>query len=355
MAFRRSQIAAAVLMALGHLGTPAAVADPESAPVPSTTRSTVFAVQDPAATTRFLPNPEVVRRLVDRGIAALAGTGSASEGWREWIQPGDTVGFKVTSGPGEVAGTRHAVVQGLIESLRASGHPADRIVIWDRRAGDLRNAGWFRLAQDLGVRCIASDEAGWDPSPDRGYDKPVLGRLIAGDLEFLRKDEPGAGRRSHVSRLLSQELTKIVPVAPVLNHNVAGVNGQLLGLAFASVDNTLRFVNNPGLYAEAVPEICALDDVFPKIAFGVSDALLCQYRGEDTTRLHNTLSLNELRFSHDPVALDALAAADIEQARAASAGPLPENRNRLEIYTNAELLDLGVADIKRIDVKRSGP
>ncbi|MBN8248897.1 MAG: hypothetical protein J0L84_15830 [Verrucomicrobia bacterium] len=346
--------AGVLLAGLGSFRIPATIAASEPAPAPSPARATVVAVQDPGATTHFIPNLDAVRGLVTQGLTALAGKHSPEAAWREWIQPTDTVGFKVTSTPGEVAGTRRAVVQALVESLRTSGHPADKIILWDKRTGDLRNAGWMQLAQELGVRCEGTDEAGWDPDPEKGYDKPVLGRLIAGDLEFFRKDESGAGRRSHVSRLLSQELTKIIPVSPVLNHNVAGVNGQLLGLAFASVDNTLRFVNNPGLYAEAVPEICALDDVFPKIAFGVSDALVCQYRGEDTTRLHNAVALNELRFSRDPVALDVLAVTDIEQARGGPAeGATPGKRNPMELYTNAELLDLGVADLKRIDVKRS--
>lgn len=327
---------------------------PASAPATPPPRASVVAVQDSAATAHFTPNADVVRRMVDRGIAAFSGKPTATEGWKALLRSTDTLGFKVTSGPGDVSGTRPAVVRGLVESLRAAGHPPERIVIWDKRSSDLRNAGWYRIAEELGVRCQASEDSGWDPDSEKGYEKSVLGRLVAGDLEFSRKDQPGVGRRSHISRLLTQDLNRIIPVAPVLNHNVAGVNGDLLGLAFASVDNTLRFVNNPGLYAEVVPEICALDDVFPKIAFCVSDALICQYRGEDTTRLHNAVALNELRFSKDPVALDILAIADIEQAR----GPIPESpetRVRADLYLNAELLDLGVADPKRIDVKRSNP
>lgn len=330
--------------AFGSDGTEASA--PTSPP-----RAAVVAVHDSSATSHFIPHAEVVQRMVDRGLISLSGKASAAEAWRELISASDTVGFKVTSGPGEVSGTRLAVVRALVESLRASGHPSDRIVIWDKRANDLRNAGWNRLADELGVRCLASEEAGWDADPERSYEKPVLGRLVAGDSEFSRKDEPGVGRRSFVTRLLTRETTKIIPVTPVLNHNAAGVNGQLIGLALSSVDNTLRFANNSGLLPEAVPEIVALDDLFPKIAFGVSDALLCQYRGEETTRLHNTTALNELRFSRDPVALDVLAIADIENARGTSSEGL-EARVKTDLYTNAELLELGVADLKRIDVKR---
>ena len=122
-------------------------------------------------------------------------------------------------------------------------------------------------------------------------------------------------------------------------------------LALGSIDNSLRFQNNPALLAEAVPEICALDDVLARVVFGVSDALICQYRGEESLRLYDTLVLNELRFSRDPLALDALAVDDIIRAHKASpyaVGKIYET----DLYVNAELLELGVSDLKRIDVRK---
>lgn len=151
--------------------------------------------------------------------------------------------------------------------------------------------------------------------PDKTYESPILGRLVAGDLEFDRTDKNKVSRRSHVTRLLTARITKIVSVAPVLSHSVTAVHGHLAGLAFASVDNTLRFANDAGLLAEAVPDICALDDLMPKVVLGVGDALVCQYRGEDQPMLHYAVPLNELRFSRDLVALDALALENITQAR----------------------------------------
>jgi len=314
-------------------------------------RAEVFAVQDPAATAAFVPNPSVVRRLVERGLIALADTADITNAWRALIRTNDVVGFKVTSAAGEMSGTRPAVVKALVETLLAAGHPAKQIVIWDKRTVDLRQAGWQALAASLGVRCRSSEEAGWDPNPDRAYEKPVIGRLVAGDLEFDQRQDLNAGRRSHVTRLLTQELTVVIPVTPALAHNLAGVNGQLVGLALGSIDNSLRFQNNPALLAEAVPEICALDDLLARVVFGVSDALTCQYRGEESLRLYDTVVLNELRFSRDPLALDALAVDDIVRAHKASpyaVGKIYET----DLYVNAELLELGVSDLKRIDVKK---
>ncbi len=314
-------------------------------------RAEVFVVQDPAATAAFVPNATVVRRLVERGITTLADKPDITNAWRALIRTNDVVGFKVTSAAGEVSGTRPSVVRALVETLLAAGHPAKQIVIWDKRTVDLRQAGWQALASSLGVRWQSSEGAGWDPNPDRAYEKPVIGRLVAGDLEFDQRQDLNAGRRSYVTRLLTQELTVVIPVTPVLAHNLAGVNGQLVGLALGSIDNSLRFQNNPALLAEAVPEICALDDLLPRVVFGVSDALFCQYRGEESLRLYDTVVLNELRFSRDPLALDALAVDDILRAHKASpyaVGKLYET----DLYVNAELLELGVSDLKRIDVKK---
>ncbi|HTH46395.1 MAG TPA: hypothetical protein VMB21_02685, partial [Candidatus Limnocylindria bacterium] len=310
-------------------------------------RARVVTVHDAGATTAFVPDAQVVRRMVDQGLAAFTGKPEAGDAWRTLVTPKDVVGFKVTAAPGAVSGTRPATVQALIESLLSAGHPTNQIVIWDKRDVDLRAAGWRQLAQRLGVRCVASENAGWDEA--KFYDSPLIGRLVVGDLEFGRKEEDHTGRKSYVSRLLTHDLTKIITVAPVLSHNVSGVNGHLAGLAWASVDNTIRFANDSARLAEAVPDICGLDDVIPKLVLAVSDALICQYRGEEETLLHYTIPLNELRFSKDPVALDVLALADVEHAREA-ARLEGERKMKFELYSNAELIELGVADPKRIDV-----
>lgn len=344
---------ATTLVLLGAPGSPAAPT-PAPASAPGATNSaahapnaSVVAVQDAGATSSFVPSSPVVRQMVTTGLTRLTGTTHIAKAWATLLKPEDVVGFKVTAGPGPVSGTRPAVVEALIRSLIESGHSPARILIWDKRQVDLRSSGWYRLAAELQVRCVASEEAGWDGS--KSYDSPILGRLVAGDLEFGKKELDGVGRKSHITRLLSQEVTKIVTVAPVLSHSVSGVHGHLTGLAWAGVDNTLRFFNDSNRMAEAVPEICALDDLMPKVALAVGDALICQFRGEERTLLHYSEALNELRFSRDPVALDALAIADIDRARG-RAKIEGERSFTTDLYTNAELIELGVASLNRITV-----
>jgi hypothetical protein len=99
-----------------------------------------------------------------------------------------------------------------------------------------------------------------------------------------------------------------------------------------------------------VPEIFALPEIADRVVLNIIDALVSQYEGEQIPRLHTSVALNELRFSKDPVALDVLTAGDIaQQRRRESLGAAPRT-NRFEIYFNAALLELGVADLRRVRV-----
>lgn len=318
-------------------------------------RAQVTIVREPGATVAFAPRSGAMPALVESALRAQAGTTSSVAAWRTWIGPKDVVGFKVTSAPGPVAGTRPALVQALVESLLAAGHPARQVVVWDRRRSDLADAGFVRLAGALGIRCVGLDEAGWDPS--KAYESPVPGKLVYGDLEFGQREPVTGGggklgRKSHVSRLLTQEITRIVTVAPLLNHNHLGVHGHVANLGLGTVDNTLRFEDSIDRLSEALPEICALDDIYPKLAVCFTDALVCQYRGEERTQLHYAVALDELWVSTDPVALDVLALQQLASVRGRS--PVDgEKPFKTDLYRNCELLELGVADEKRIDVRRN--
>ncbi len=82
--------------------------------------------------------------------------------------------------------------------------------------------------------------------------------------------------------------------------------------------------------------------------------MICQYRGEERTLLHYSATLNELRFSKDPVALDTLAFADIERFRKQNPAD-GEKGLKTDLFTNASILELGVADTNMIKVAASAP
>jgi hypothetical protein len=310
-----------------------------------TARARVVIVQDPAATDAFIPREDRIRTMVARGITNLTGKSSASEAWLSLVSTQDTIGIKVFSEPGPNSGTRPAVVRAVIQELLAAGLTPKQIIVWDKHQTDLRLAGYFDLAKQFGVRVAGSAEAGYDEKTF--YDTPLLGNLVWGDLEFGKKGD-GIGRKSFVSKLVSNNMTKIINITPLMNHNEAGVFGNLFSLATGSVDNTARFESDHDRMATAVPEIYALPALSDHVVLNITDALICQYEGEERSLLHYSAILNELRFSRDPVALDVLSLEELNRQRELAKAPVVKNDP--ELYSNAALLELGVSDPKKIDV-----
>ncbi len=328
-------------------------AGPES-PARPNPASRVVIVHDAEATDAFKPHPARIRRMVDQGMTNLTGKSSVAAAWGSLVSPKDVVGLKVFSAPGADTGTRPAVVAAVVEGLIAANVRPTNIVVWDKHKSDLIRAGFNELGEKYGIRIEGSVNAGFDEKTFYSPDRPILGQLVYGDVEFGRKGE-GVGRRSFVSKLLTRSITKIINITPLLNHNTAGVNGHLYSLAVGSVDNTIRFENDLFRLSTAIPEIYALPSLSDRVVLNITDALICQYQGEQRGLLHYSAEVNELRFSKDAVALDVLSLRELERARLSSTIPIPPNTaltNQLELLRNAELLELGVSDAQNIKIER---
>ena len=309
-------------------------------------------VEDPDATYDLQPVPYRIQTMVERGITNLTRKATVTDAWLSLVSTNDTVGIKVYSAPGPNSGTRPAVAAAVVQGLIAAGLPPAQIVIWDKRAVDLRLAGFFDFEQRYGVRVLGSIEAGYDEKTF--YEAALLGPMSWTDVEFNQKG-PGMGRKSYVSRLVSRQLTKIINITPMMHHNAAGVYGNMFGLTMASVDNTLRFENKVAELDNAYPEIYALPGFGDKVAgervvLSIVDALICQYEGQSQGLLHYSTVLNQLRFSRDPVALDVLSLQEINHQRELAGTPVV-NTN-MELFNNASLLEIGVSDTNRMDVMK---
>jgi len=320
---------------------------PPAAPAGPPTHARVVVVEAPGAMLAFDPQFDVIRPMIDRGLTNLTGKLTPLEAWRSLVSTQDTVGLKVVSAPGPTSGTRLPVVEAVVQGLLNSGLPPKQIVVWDKHLAMLRLAGFTLLAERYGVRLAGSQDEGYDPEQSYAADGQPLGRLVAGDLEFGVKEDR-LGHKSYVSKLITRQLTRIINITPLLNHNLAGVSGNLYGLAMGSVDNTLRFAQDGTVMAKALPEICALECLGDRVALSVVDALIAQYYGEERSLLHYSTTLNQLRFSTDPVALDVLSIQELERQREAI--HVPPAKANLDLYTTAELLWIGVADPRAIQV-----
>jgi hypothetical protein len=291
--------------------------------------------------------PPIVQEMMRRGMLQWSGKTDLKAAWLSVVSPKDVVGLKVYSGPGANSGTRAAVVEAVVQGLLLAGLPASNIVIWDKHLLDLRQAGFTALADRYHVRVAGSADAGYDEKV--AYtNNPLLGTLVAGDLEF---DLHGTttGRNSYVSKLVTSNMTKIISIAPLFNHNMAGVCGHLYSPSIGSVDNTQRFEFSAQRLAQAVPEIYALPALGERVALNITDALICQYQGEQTSRLHDSTELNQIWLSNDPVALDTLGIQELDRER--QARDLESPGDNPELFQNAALLQLGVGDPAKIKLE----
>lgn len=316
-------------------------------PLSNSPAANVVIVHNAAAIDAFLPRANVVQSMVDRAITNVTHQPTVAKAWLSLVSPKDVVGVKVYSLPGPNSGTRPAVVAAVIEGLLSAGIPNANICIWDKQITELRLAGYSDLAERLHVRLAASVQLGYDLT--NFYESPIIGNLVWGDVQFGQKGA-GIGRKSFVSKLVSQQFTKIINIPPLLNHNTAGVSGCLYSLASGSVDNFARFEVDDARLATAVPEIYALPSLSDRVVLNIVDALICQYEGGEKGLLHYSATLDELRFSKDPVALDVLSLKELEIQRLAANAP--SVHTNLDLYGNAALLELGTSNLKRIQVER---
>jgi len=306
-------------------------------------RSLVVEVAAAHATTDFEARPEVAREMVRRGILKLTGKADLKAAWQSVVSSKDVVGLKVYSHPGASSGTRPAVVEAVVQGLLEAGLPPTNIIVWDKRMEDLQAAGFGVLSNHYGIRLAGSADAGYDEKVF--YDKPFPGTLMAGDLEFDLHNAT-TGRKSYVSKVLTGGMTKIISIAPLLNNNTAGVCGHLYSLAMGSVDNTMRFEASAERLAEAVPEIYAMRALSDHVVLNITDGLISQYQGEQLSLLHHSTELNQIWFSKDPVALDAMAVQELDRERQAM--NVPSLGDNPALLQNAALLELGTCDLSRI-------
>jgi hypothetical protein len=322
----------------------------DSLPPPATSAAArVVIVQGENLMSAFLPDDDRVAAAFNRGLTNFTRTAGVTAAWRSLVATNDTVGIKVFSEPGPLSGSRSAVVAAIARGLLAAGIPAHQIIIWDRHAEDLRHSGFFQLGEKLGIPVMGAAESGCDEQTFYLPDSPVTGALVWGDHEFGNTNA-GVGKKSFVFKLVSQRVTKIISVTPLMNESSAGVCGHLFSLTLGSVDNTRRFESSSERLALALPEIYALPAVGDRVVLNVTDALLGQCQGGPVGYLQFSTVLSQLWFSRDPVALDTLALKELARERQREGLPVwPSN---LQLYNTANLLQLGECDPAKIQVEK---
>lgn len=261
----------------------------------------VVEVQHPLATG---PDLAVIAPMVRRGICALTGAPDATAAWRRFFEPGDVVGLKVNPVGGPLASTNFALVHAIVGGLRSAGVRPRDIVVFDRYRRELADAGFPDHLPD-GVRwdaaCAEYDDVQLDLD---GYDRDVFRELDLVGADQDPRDE--RVRRSHVCRIVTQQVNKIVNLPVLKDHAAAGVTLALKNLSHGLVNNVRRSHAVPARNAVDVfiPAVVTLPVLRSKVVLNVLDGTRAVFDKGPGASSRTVWSQGTLYFATDPVALD---------------------------------------------------
>ena len=326
---------------------------PQTAPTPSI----VYAVHDPGSIKDYKTNPRVVHEMVNRLVLAATGQPDVAKAWASLVSPDDRIGIKICAAGGELFTTHHAIVNAIVDGLAAAGHPRSGIIVWDRSLGGIKEAGYRPTADGYQLKAIA---------PHEGYDAkavvsaPLVGKLVWGDFDYvgdigkmpLFADADATSNVSHFSKIISNEVDKVINVPVMSVSETNGIAGCIYNMTIPNIDNWRRFAQGSRFGAESLAEIYANPLIAKKVVFNLMDGLIGQYAGGPQPQPNYAVHHATLYASKDPVALDAIALKRLEEWRVRTnlrpIGPLAA-------YVDfAGQLGLGNSAPNRIELKNIG-
>ena len=166
--------------------------------------------------------------------------------------------------------------------LRRGCSRAD-IIVWDRSLGGIKEAG-YTGSDGYRIKAIPPSD-GYDPKA--ALSAPVLGNLVWGDFEYqpnkgkmpLLSDNENTSSLSHIARILSTEVTKVINVPVLSSSETNGIAGCLYNMTIPNIDNWRRFTQSSGFGRESLAEIYSNPMIGKKVVLNLMDGLIAQYAG----------------------------------------------------------------------------
>ncbi|MEW6746427.1 MAG: DUF362 domain-containing protein [Planctomycetota bacterium] len=274
---------------------------------------------------RASDHADLLRKMLDAALQRVTMAVDAPCAWRALFKKSDRVGIKVnTLG----LTTQPAVAEAIVAGLLSAGVAPENILIWDRFDSELATAG-FKLNRSMsGVRC-------------RGTDAEQYGSGYCPEIES--SGEIG----SCFSKIVAEEVSALISVPVLKDHNLAGVS---LGLK-----NFYGAIHNPNKYHTHncdpyVADVVGHRFIRPKWRLTVCDGTRAQYHAGPARHPGFAWPFAGLIVSTDVVAADAVAADLLEQERCAKGlKSLAEEERPPKHIATAAARGFGVADLSKIE------
>jgi len=282
-----------------------------------------------------------VRAMLRRSLTELTGS---EQPLKQLFKPTDRVGLKINCLGKRRIHTHKALVEAWAAELQAAGLKAENIIVWDRFEDHMKKCGYTINAAGPGVRCFGTEDR--TSTLDRSDAKARYASKR--DSADGRKDGSSASR---LSSIFTSECDKIVNLAILKDHGLAGVTLTLKNLAFGLCDNNRRFHAREDI-GPFIADFCARPDVKQKVVLHMIDGIEgCFDGGPAPSSDDQVFQPRSLWVSADPVALDRLGADVIEERRAQAKLPSlkADGRDPRHIRLAAKR-GLGTDDPKRFDL-----
>ncbi len=362
-------------------------------------------------------NRAAVKLMIQRGMQQLVPEAeTAVDAWRRFFQLGDRVGIKVVPvgmvhkpgadesvegplvdlrRPGPISS--YEVVAEVVDSLVAAGVRRNDILVFERYRNEFIQAGYTVMLPD-GVHWECSStivdnvqleidgQIRGEPRQSHvaGYDRDVYRELAFCDCEAFHHPSDDRRFRSHLSKIVTQKVDKIISIPVLKDHQSAGVTLALKNMSHGLVNNVARShpFGLPGSEQAAtttlnhchtfIPAMVTLPQTRQKCVLQILDGLVGTYEGGPGAwhPTFTTWDYKSLFFATDPVALDHVGWEIIDAKRAEEGWPAVARMGRdavegfgtdeSEVFPIrhpqhiplASLLGLGVFDRQKIDHQR---
>jgi uncharacterized protein (DUF362 family) len=282
--------------------------------VPGPYPGRVVEVKNPGLSRNRPLDRPVVRAALERGLVELTGAPAAVDAWRVFVKPGETVGIKVVPNGFPGAHTSPELVLEVIDGLRRAGIALKDMVVFDRYGLEFREAHYDAVLPDEVARGGLTPVA-WDPGqlaidfdgtdPIAGYDRDEFVQLTLVGRGQDPKDDRSF--RSHLGKIVTKRLDKIIGLPCIKDHHAAGVTGALKNMSHGLVNNVFRSHSSPQSIAMVgfIPAVVSHPIIRKKCVLHIMDGTRGVWEGGPFGKNHEWLwDHKALLLATDPVAMD---------------------------------------------------
>jgi hypothetical protein len=244
-----------------------------------------------------------IQNMIRSGMMELTGAANYVSAWRTLFQPADIVGIKVNPNGDPLICSSQACLMEIIQSLVLAGINPKNIVVYERYQDLLANVqpwlpSWVRTSW-------ATPTYLDDQTSISGYDPQYYVDLPQFLLPWQDPSNP-AHTRSYAALFASQQVTKIISLAVLKDHNAAGVTLSLKNLSNGCVNNVNRAHPDANTnYLETfIPSVVSMPVIRNKTVLTIIDGVHGLYAGGPHGAPSGVWENKTMYFATDLVAAD---------------------------------------------------